>query len=118
MRTDLVKGRDVPLDRIGFHLSGPDPREALRRQDHLGAEELATLRKRLAALDRNSRSGAWTSKALHLIGERDGRTAGEIAATLGIDKPTVKSRTRQQQALGRNENLLGGDRLSEHEGAV
>src|SRR3546814_8977802 len=37
--TELEKGRDGTLYRIGFHLSGPDPREALRRQDHLGAEE-------------------------------------------------------------------------------
>src|SRR3546814_10148533 len=55
LRTELEKGRDGTLYRIGGHLSGPDPREALRRPDPRGAQELATLLSRLAALPRNDR---------------------------------------------------------------
>lgn len=110
---ELQKGRDGTLYRIAFRLSGPDPREALRQQTHLGAEELAVLGRRLVALDQNSQSGAWTAKTLHLIGGRDGRTAGEIAESLGIEKPTVKRKIRQLRELGLTENLRSGYKLSE-----
>ena len=110
---ELRKGRDGTLYRIEFHLSGPDPRGALRQNNQLGAEELAALRVRLAALDQNSRSGAWTAKTLHLIGARDGRTAGEIAESLGIEKPTVKRKIRLLKELGLTESLQSGYRLSD-----
>lgn len=104
--------------RIEFHLSGPDPRAALRRNDQLGADELAALRGRLAALDSNSRSGAWTAKTLHLIGARDGRTAGEIAESLGIEKPTMKRKIMLLKELGLTESLQSGYRLSDRGRAV
>ncbi|NNU63368.1 helix-turn-helix domain-containing protein [Ochrobactrum soli] len=115
---ELDKGCGGTLYRVGFHLFGPDPREALRRQDQLSAEELATLQRRLASLDQRSQSGAWTAKAIHLIGGRDGRTAGEIAENLGIDKPTVKRRIRQLKELGLTESLQSGYRLSERGRAI
>lgn len=97
---ELRKGRDGALYRISFHVAGPDSRDALRRNDRLDADDLAGLRARLAALDRNSRSGPWTAEALGLIGERDGRTAGEIAERLRIEKPAVKRKIRQLKELG------------------
>lgn len=109
---DLRKGRDGTLYRISFHVAGPDPREALRRNDQLDADDLAGLLDQLTALDRNSRSGPWTAEALRLIGERDGRIAGEIAERLGIEKPTVKRKIRQLKELGLTESLQSGYRLS------
>jgi DNA-binding transcriptional ArsR family regulator len=110
---DLRKGRDGTLYLIRLHVAGPDPREALRQNDRLDASDLADLLGRLAALDQNSRSGPWTAKALRLIGERDGRTAGEIAECLGIEKATVKRKIRQIKELGLTESLQSGYRLSD-----
>lgn len=115
---ELRKGRGDAIYRIEFHLSGPDPRAALRRNDQLGADELAALRVRLAALDSNSRSGAWTAKTLHLIGARDGRTAGEIAESLGIEKPTMKRKIMLLKELGLTESPQSGYRLSDRGRAV
>jgi DNA-binding transcriptional ArsR family regulator len=115
---EIRKARDGTLYRIRFHLAGPDPREALRQNDRLDAEDLASLRERLAALDKNSHSGPWTAETLRLIGERDGRTAGEIAGHLGIEKPTVKRKIRQLKELGLTESLSSGYRLSDRGRAV
>lgn len=115
---ELRKGRGGTLYRIRFHVAGPDPREALRQNDRLGVDELASLHDRLAALDGNSRTGPWTFKTLHLIGEHDGRTADEIAECLGIEKLTVKRKIRQLKELGLTESLPSGYRLSERGRAV
>lgn len=109
----LQTGRGRTLYRISFHLAGPDPRTALRQEDRFDDDELASLHDRLVALDQSSRSGAWTAKALDLIGERDGRTAGEIADRLGVEKPAVKRKIRQLKELGLTESLQSGYRLSE-----
>ncbi|MDD7970638.1 hypothetical protein [Roseinatronobacter alkalisoli] len=110
---ELRKGKGGELYRIAFHLSGPDPREALQQQTDIGVEELAAIRKRLAVLDENSRTGAWTTTALQLIGEYAGQTAGNISESLGITKPTVKRKIRQLKELGLTESLQSGYRLSE-----
>ncbi|UXN75988.1 hypothetical protein N8D56_24990 (plasmid) [Devosia sp. A8/3-2] len=110
---DLRMGRDGTLYRIRFHVTGPDPREALRQNDRLDADDLAGLLDQLAALDKNSRSGPWTTEVLCLIGERDGRTADEIAERLGIEKPRMKRKIRQLKELGLTESLHSGYRLSE-----
>jgi DNA-binding MarR family transcriptional regulator len=110
---DLRKGRNGTLYRISFRVAGPDLRESLRQNDRLDADELASLLVQLAALDKNSRSGPWTGEALRLIGERDGKSAGEVAARLGIEKPNVKRKIRQLKELGLTESLQSGYRLSE-----
>lgn len=110
---ELESGREGTVYRIAFHVAGPDPRRALRQSDQLGGDELAGLRDRLAALDRNSRSGSWTARTLDLIGGCDGRTAGEIAERLGIEKLAMKRRIRLLKELGLTESLRRGYRLSE-----
>lgn len=110
---ELRKGRDGSLYRIRFHLAGPDPREALRKDDRLDPDDLATLFGQLTTLDKNSRSGPWIADALRLIGKREGRTAGEIAECLGIGKPAVKRKIRQLKELGLTESLQSGYRLSD-----
>lgn len=110
---DLRNGRDGTLYRIRFQVAGPDPREALRQNGRLDAKGLASVLDQIAALDKNSRSGPWTDEALRLIGECDGRTAGEIAERLGIGKPTLKRKIRQLKELGLTESLPSGYRLSD-----
>jgi DNA-binding transcriptional ArsR family regulator len=110
LMTDLAKARDGTVYRIEFHLSGPDPREALRQDDQLDVHGVAALQARLALLDR---SGAWTARALRLISECDGRTAGEIADSLGMEKPVLKRKIRLLKELGLTESLQSGYRLSD-----
>jgi hypothetical protein len=97
------------LYRIAFHVAGKDPRENLRENDTLDLGEIATLREALAKLDR---TGAWTSAALSMIAERDGRTAAEVAERLDMEKLTLKRKIRQLKELGLTESLAVGYRLS------
>lgn len=118
LAAELRNGRAGTLYRIRFHVAGRDPRAILRQNDRLGVDELASAHDRLAALDGKSRSGPWTFKTLHLIGEHDRRTAGEIAESLGIEKQAVKRKIRQLKELGLTESLPSGYRLSERGRAV
>jgi DNA-binding transcriptional ArsR family regulator len=104
LKSVLPRGEGA-LYRIAFSRLGDDPREALR----LDVVDLAELTSRLARLDRDR---PWTIAALHLIGLRDGTTAGEIAAAFGLEKPVVKRRIRQLKELGVTESLSSGYRLS------
>jgi DNA-binding transcriptional ArsR family regulator len=100
---------DGELYRIAFHLAGTDPRESLRENDTLNQAEITALRVALAKLDR---AGAWTSAALSMIAERDGRTAAEMAERLDMEKLTLKRKIRQLKELGLTESLAVGYRLS------
>jgi Mn-dependent DtxR family transcriptional regulator len=84
----------------------------LRQRRRIGEDELAALRDSLGRFDARSRSGAWTLRALRLVGAREAITAAEIAAGLDLDKPTVKRRLRQLKELGLTESLPSGYRLS------
>ncbi|WP_286157173.1 helix-turn-helix domain-containing protein [Sinorhizobium sp. RAC02] len=97
------------LYRIAFHVAGKDPRENLRENDTLDPGEIAALKGALAKLDRK---GEWTSAALCMIAERDGRTAAEIAERLDMEKLTLKRKIRQLKELGLTESLAVGYRLS------
>jgi hypothetical protein len=98
--------------RIAFHLLGPDPRLALRQQDHLDSSELAAVGAQLDRLDRKGKQGAWTRKVLALIGANEGRAAADLAAELGWEKLMLKRRIRDLKALGLTESLQRGYRLS------
>lgn len=110
-RQDLVRDLrpDGELYRIAFHVAGKDPRENLRENDTLDSGDIAALTEALARLDR---TGEWTSAALSIIAERDGRTAAEMAERIGIEKRALKRKIRQLKALGLTESLAVGYRLS------
>jgi DNA-binding transcriptional ArsR family regulator len=112
LRRELDRGRAGTLYRIAFRLAGADPRVRLRQRRRIGEDELAALRDSLGRFDARSRSGAWTLRALRLVGAREAITAAEIAAGLDLDKPTVKRRLRQLKELGLTESLPSGYRLS------
>lgn len=106
----LELGRsDEPLYRIAFHLSGPDPRMALRERSDLGDEELAQLGLKLSRMDTPS---PWTLRTLRLLAEREGVAAREIAEAAGVDRDTLKARIRRLKELGLTESLTLGYRLS------
>ncbi len=97
------------LYRIAFHVAGEDPRENLRENDTLDADDMVALNARLERLDRAS---AWTGSVLSMIAEKDGRTAAEMAERLGVEKLALKRKIRQLKELGLTESLAVGYRLS------
>lgn len=109
---DIDRSRGGVLYRIAFHRTGDDPREALRGDDRIGPAARTALQAGLDALDRRSRTGAWTGATLALIAARDGITAGEIADRLGTEKPALKIKIRKLKELGLTESLASGYRLS------
>ena len=103
---------DRTLYRVRFHLAGPDPRIARREQDHLTAEDVAELRRRLDRLDHTSRHGPWTRAVLELIAAKPGVRAGDLADELGRERLPFKTDVRKLKALGLTESLEVGYRLS------
>lgn len=112
LRAQLQVAKDGEIYRIAFELAGADPRVALRDDDSLTDAELSDLRAKLEALDRRSLSGRWVARVLRSIGEKEGRTAGELADLLQLEKATVKVRIRKLKELGLTESLASGYRLS------
>lgn len=111
LRTELAARPEVPLYRVAFHHAGEDPRTALRATVADGAE-LAELRRRLDRLDRAGEAGPWTRRTLHLIAERPGVRAGDLAAALGRETPPFKLDVRKLKALGLTESLPVGYRIA------
>jgi len=106
------------LYRVTFHLAGPDPRIALRARAEMGPEELATLRARLARLDRSNPRGPWTEATLRQIAAEPGRRAGDLAEAVGVERLRYKADVRKLKALGLTESLEVGYRLSPRGAAV
>lgn len=106
---DLPGEPDRDLYRIRFRLAGPDPRIALRERAIASAEEAAEIEGRLDRLDRASRHGPWTLRA---IAQDPGRRAPDLAAAQGRDTKTFKADVRKLKALGLTESLSVGYRLS------
>lgn len=111
LKTELAL-REGHLYQIRFHRIGGDFREALREADDISDEQISRINEALVALDRRDRTGSWTRRALQMIGEKDGCTAGELAAELDIEKMALKRRIRQLKELGLTQSLQTGYRLS------
>lgn len=103
---------DGAIYRIAFHLAGEDPRAALREIDGLASEGVAELESALTKLDRSAGHSPWTIMCLRLIGEAEGRPAGELADRLGFEKQVLKRKIRQLKELGLTESLQVGYSLS------
>jgi DNA-binding transcriptional ArsR family regulator len=110
--SELENGREGAVYEIALRWSREDPRVALRDAEEIGAGELESLVRQLAALDAQSRAGDWTGNVLQLIGSREGITAGEIAERLGMEKLALKQKIRRLKELGLTESLRSGYRLS------
>jgi hypothetical protein len=115
---DLEKYGDGPAYRIAFHFDGPDPREALRRDDRLSDADWEKLEARLARLDKASRHGPWTLAVLRLIAERPEVRAADLAATLHRERDDFKLDVRKLKELGLTESLEKGYRISPRGRAV
>ena len=102
---------DRALYRVGFHLAGPDPRDALRADDSLSAADTAALRTRLDRLDRAAPE-PWTDATLQLIAGQPAVVSTVLAQQLGMERAAFKLNVRKLKALGLTESLEVGYRLS------
>jgi len=102
---------DRALYRVGFHLAGPDPRDVLRANHSLSADDVAELRKRLDRLDRAA-PAPWTDATLQLIAEQPAVVSTTLAEQLGMERAAFKLNVRKLKALGLTESLEIGYRLS------
>lgn len=109
---DLNRRSEGDLYRVALHLAGDDPRTALREQDTLDDDAIATLAARLDRFDRSSRHGPWTETVLRLIETSPGVRAPDLAASLGRETQPFKRDVRKLKELGLTESLKVGYRLS------
>jgi hypothetical protein len=98
--------------RITVEHGGVDPRVALRENANLSADEIVEVRDRLARLDKASKRGPWTTTFLHVLDENPHVRAPDLAADLGIDKPTFKNDVRKLKELGLTISFSPGYELS------
>ncbi len=117
LRTRLEERQAGDVYRIRLALAGADPRIALREETPDEAE-LASILQRLGRMDARSGVGPWTESILEKIRDRPGERAGDLAADLGVHRPTFKANVRKLKALGLTESLKVGYRLSPRGHAV
>ncbi len=92
---ELNKRKSGDVYRIKLRYAGSDPRDALRKQAELDANELADLRNRLAGMDARSNDGAWTKATLKLIAKNPGTRAPDLAAAVGMETMRFKNNVRK-----------------------
>ncbi|WP_199489258.1 hypothetical protein [Micromonospora craniellae] len=113
LRADLPARDELPLFRIEVGYAGSDPREALRVQDQLSSDEVATIAARLDRLDQAASRGGWTRDVLAIIAEHPARRAAELAELAGYPGTEVFKRdVRKLKELGLTESLGTGYQLS------
>ncbi|MGN7135054.1 ASCH domain-containing protein [Rhodococcoides corynebacterioides] len=100
-----------PVWRIEVSYGGEDPRIALREDDALTDDELASLRAKVDAMDARADS-PWAWKTLELIRDHPAVLAADLGARLGLGRDVFKPRVRRLKALGLTESLRVGYRLS------
>ena len=86
--------------RVRLRYAGDDPRVALRTDDDLSDEDVATLTSKLDRLDKSSSFGAWTRATLRLIADRPNVRAPDLAASMGRETLSFKEDVRKLKALG------------------
>jgi len=104
------------LLRIELHLSGGDPRVALRERRPARAET-KTIVARLTKIDAASIT-PWTTRYLQLIADQPAIVSRVLAPQVHADVPRFKRRVRQLKELGLTESLEVGYRLSPRGRAV
>ena len=107
----MLAGREGICTRIRLRPGGPDPRTALQSQTEMSETDIAALGARLARFDAAA-GGPWTDAVLKVIAGRPGVAAGDLAASLGMERNDFKVRVRKLKALGLTISLDRGYRLS------
>ena len=97
---DLTKKDEGDFYRVRLRYAGADPRLALRADDDLSDDDVATLTAKLDRLDKNSSYGSWTRQTMRLIAERPHVRAPDLAASVGRETLPFKDDVRKLKALG------------------
>ncbi len=109
---EYLNYRDDSIYRIAVRFGGADPRIALRETADLTDDEMADLIAKLNKLDKNSKTGDWTTIFLQLIHDHPATYSGVLAKKTGLEIATFKPMVRKLKALGLTESLEVGYRLS------
>jgi len=109
---ELESRSEGEIYRIAVEPGGADPRVALRENANLSAADIAELAARLERLDNASKRGPWTTTFLHLLDKNPQVRAPDLAAGLGLDKPTFKNDVRKLKGLGLTISFSPGYELS------
>lgn len=112
LKADLASGSDRPLHRIALRYQGPDTRAALRDDDDLPDDACAALLDGLDRMDARAKIPQSSLAVLALIKRWPERPATELAAEIGIDKPSFKRHVGRLKERGLTESLSVGYRLS------
>ncbi len=112
MLRELDSRDEGDVYRITVQHGGIDPRIALRENSNLTVEDQTHLHERLARLDKVSKRGAWTTTFLKLLNANPRVRAPDLAASLGLDKPTFKNDVRKLKGLGLTISFSPGYELS------
>lgn len=103
--------------RIRLSYAGQDPRIALRNEAP-DADAVREILRSLERRDTRAPDGPWTLRVLELIERRPSTRAGDLAATVGMEKARFKTRVRGLKALGLTISEGVGYRLSPRGEAV
>ena len=114
----LLNRTEGSLYRVALHLTGPDPRIALREQVPDDCGELTELRARLARWDKASKAGPWTRAVLSLLKQRPAVRAADLSTAVDMEKDRFKTNVRKLKGIGLTESLEVGYRLSPRGEAV
>jgi hypothetical protein len=97
---ELTKKPDGDFYRVRLRYAGDDPRLALRADDDLSDDDVATLTARLNRLDRSSSTGPWTRATLRMIADHPRVRAPDLAASVERETAPFKNDVRKLKALG------------------
>ena len=97
---ELTQKAEGDFYRVRVRLGGPDPREALRAQADLTADEVEELRHRLDDYDRRSSRGPWTRMLLRMLADSPHVRAPDLASSIGWETKPFKEHVRRLKSLG------------------
>lgn len=95
--------------RVELHHGGDGDRVELALEDQLGEDDIATIRGKLARLDKESK---WTAKTLAIIGAHPRIAASQLAKKLGRETLPFKVDVRKLKKLGLTQSFEVGYEIS------
>lgn len=102
-------GPDSELFRIALHYGGDGDRVAIALDDQLSQDDLATIKQKLARLDRDT---PWTLQTLRLIEQHPQVAARILAKKLGRERDEFKVDVRKLKRLGLTQSFEVGYEVS------
>lgn len=102
-------GPDTEVFRVALHHAGDGDRVAIALDDELSAEDVETISKKLARLDRQE---PWTLETLRIIAEHPQVAARILAKKLGRERDPFKVDVRKLKRLGLTQSFEVGYEVS------